>query len=486
MKDDVTVLAVASEIYPLVKTGGLADVAGALPGALAAERVAVVTLVPGYPPVMSQIKAGELVLGLPDLFGAKARVLRAKAAGLELFVLDAPHLFARAGGPYAGPDGREWPDNPFRFAALSQMAAHLAHGEYPQFRPDVVHAHDWQAGLTAAYLAYDGRPRPGTVITVHNLAFQGQYPAELLAPLGLPPHAFAIDGVEYYGMIGFLKAALCLSDRITTVSPTYAAEILTPAHGMGLDGLLRTRSDVMAGIRNGIDDAIWDPATDKRIAAVYTVQSRAKRRLNKTALQKHFGLAADPDALLFGVVSRLTWQKGIDLILANLGVIERLGAELAVLGSGEAVFETAFRDAAKGAAGQVGALIGYDEDVAHMIQAGADALLIPSRFEPCGLTQLCALRYGAVPIASHVGGLADTIIDANEMALEAKQGTGLHFSPVTNEALGAALERAGRIWAEPKVWDRLRANGMRTDVSWRRPAAAYAKLFRALCAARSE
>lgn len=486
MKDDVTVLAVASEIYPLVKTGGLADVVGALPRALAAEGVTVVTLVPGYPSVMSQIKAGELVLDLPDLFGAKARVLRAKAAGLDLFVLDAPHLFARAGGPYAGPDGREWPDNPFRFAALSQMGARLARGEYPQFAPDIVHAHDWQAGLTAAYLAYDGGPRPGTVITVHNLAFQGKYPAELLVALGLPPHALTIDGVEYYGMIGFLKAALSLSDRITTVSPTYAAEILTPAHGMGLDGLLRARANVMTGILNGIDDDIWDPAKDKRIAAVYSVQSRVQRRVNKTALQKRLGLDADPNALLFGVVSRLTWQKGIDLILANLGVIERLGAQLVVLGSGEATFEAAFRDAAKAWPGRVGAMMGYDEDVAHLIQAGTDALLIPSRFEPCGLTQLCALRYGAVPIAARVGGLADTIIDANEMAIEAKQGTGLHFSPVTSEAFGAALKRAGKIWAEPKVWDRLRANGMRTDVSWRRPAAAYARLFRELCAVRTK
>ncbi len=486
MKDDVTVLAVASEIYPLVKTGGLADVAGALPGALAAEGVAVTTLVPGYPNVMSQIKAAELALETPDLFGGTARVLRANSAGLDLFVLDAPHLFDRAGGPYVGPDGQEWPDNPFRFGALGQIAARLAHGEYPPFAPDIVHAHDWQAGLTAAYLAYDGRPRPGTVITVHNLAFQGQYPAELLKALGLPPRAFAIDGVEYYGMIGFLKAALSLSDRITTVSPTYAAEILTPAHGMGLDGLLRSRSDVMIGIRNGVDEVIWNPAEDKRIAAVYSVQSRAKRRLNKTALQKHFGLAADPDRLLFGIVSRLTWQKGIDLILANLGVFERLGAQLAVLGSGEPAFEADYLAAAKGRAGRVGALIGYDEDVAHGIQAGADALLIPSRFEPCGLTQLCGLRYGAVPIASRVGGLADTIIDANEMAIEAKQGTGLLFSPVTEAALGATLERASKIWSEPKVWDRLRVNGMRTDVSWRRPAAAYAKLFRELCANRTQ
>ena len=479
----ITVLAVASEIYPLIKTGGLADVVGALASALAAEDVAVVTLVPGYPAVTSKIDSAEPVLMAPDLFGSDARVLRAKAAGLDLFVLEAPHLFARPGNPYTGPDGGDWPDNPFRFAALCQIAARLALGECPRFRPDVVHAHDWQAGLTAAYLTYDGRPRPATVITIHNLAFQGQYPAELLEPLGLPPHAFAIVGVEYYGMIGFLKAALCLSDKITTVSPSYAAEIRTPEQGMGLDGLLRARADSLTGILNGIDDAIWNPQQDAWLAAPYSIETRGLRGLNKTALQKHFGLAAEPEALLFGVVSRLAWQKGMDLVLANLDLIEHLGGQLAVLASGEPSLEEAFRTAMEARPGRVAAIIGYDERTAHMIQAGADALLIPSRFEPCGLTQLCAMRYGAVPVAARVGGLMDTIIDANEMAIAVKLGTGIHFSPVTSSAFGAALERVRKLWEEPKVWDQIRANGMKTDVSWRRPAAAYAKLFRGLVAA---
>jgi starch synthase len=479
----ITVLAVVSEIYPLIKTGGLADVAGALAGALAAEDVEVVTLVPGYPAVMNKINAAEVVLAEKTLFGGPARVLRAKVAGLHLFVLDAPHLFARPGNPYVGPDGRDWPDNPFRFAALCLIAARLALGECPHFRPDVVHGHDWQAGLTAAYLTYDSRPRPATVITIHNLAFQGQCPAALLAPLGLPPRAFALDGVEYYGAIGFLKAALSLSDRITTVSPAYAAEIRTAEHGMGLDGLLRARSDSLTGILNGIDDAVWNPREDAWLAAPYSIQTRAKRRRNKSALQKHFGLAVDQEALLFGVVSRLAWQKGIDLILANLDLIEEIGGQLAVLGSGDPSLEEAFRAAAKARPGRVAAMIGYDERTAHMIQAGADALLIPSRFEPCGLTQLCAMRYGAVPVAARVGGLMDTIIDANEMAIAARLGTGIHFSPVTGGALGAAIERTRKLWDMPMVFDRLRANGMKTDVSWRGPAAAYARLFRGLVSA---
>lgn len=482
----VTVLAVASEIYPLVKTGGLADVAGALPGALVAEGIETVTLVPGYPAVMDKIEAAEPALAASDLFGSVAKVLRARASGLDLFVLDAPHLFDRPGGPYAGPDGRDWPDNAFRFAALSLTAAQLGLGEAQGFAPDVVHAHDWQAGLAAAYLAYDGRARPATMFTLHNLAFQGKYPADLLGPLGLPPDAFAIDGVEYYGMIGFLKAALRFSDAITTVSPTYAAEIRTPEAGMGLDGLLRERADAVTGILNGIDDDVWNPETDPLIAAPYSAQAPELRRKSKAALQQRFGLAVDSEALLFGVVSRLSWQKGQDLTLANLDVLARIGAQLAVLGSGEPSLEEDFRAAALARPGQVGAIFGYDEAIAHQIQAGADALLIPSRFEPCGLTQLCALRYGALPVAARVGGLADTIIDANEMALASGLGTGVLFSPVTGEMLGATIERVGRLWANKEAWSRLIANGMKTDVSWRRPAADYARLYRGLVAKRRQ
>jgi len=481
---NITVLAVVSEVFPLVKTGGLADVAGALPAALAAENVEVVTLIPGYPAVMKAIERAETAIAPYRSFGGHARVLRADAGGLDLFVLDAPHLFARPGGPYTTPDGADWPDNPFRFAALAKAGAELALGASPGFSPDVVHAHDWQAGLTAAYLYHDPRARPGTVITIHNLAFQGQFPAELLGPLGLPDEAFSIDGVEYYGMIGFLKGALAYSDRITTVSPTYAAEIRTPDFGMGLDGLLRARGMAVTGILNGIDEDVWDPSADEMIEEPFSLATLANRPANKAFLQRKFGLDPDPGALLLGVVSRLSWQKGQDLLIANLGVLDRIGAQLAVLGAGEPALEQALLTTADARPGRVGAKIGYDEAIAHQIQAGADSLLIPSRFEPCGLTQLCALRYGALPVVARVGGLADTIVDANPMAIAAGLGTGLQFSPVTAEMLGATLERLARLWAEPEVWDRLIENGMMTDVSWRRPAAAYAKLFRDLIAER--
>ncbi len=479
----VTVLAVASEIYPLVKTGGLADVTGALPAALAAEGVNTVTLIPGYPAVLAALAGAETVHSYPDLFGAAARIRRGRAAGLDLLAIDAPHLYARAGNPYVGPDGRDWPDNASRFAALGRVAADLGAGAVAGFAPDIVHAHDWTAGLAPAYLHYRGRPRPGTVMTVHNMAFQGWFPASLLPALGLPPAAFAIDGVEYFGGIGFLKAGLALADRITTVSPTYAAEIRTPEGGMGLDGLLRARAEVLHGILNGIDETVWNPAADPLIPATFTAARLGRRALNKAALQARFGLAVEPATLLFGVISRLTWQKGLDLLLDVVPTLLRTGAQLALLGTGEPALEAGFAAAAPAHPGRIGTVIGYDEALAHLIQAGADAFLMPSRFEPCGLAQMCALRYGAPPVVGRVGGLADTVIDANEAALASGAGNAVQFAPVTGEMLTAALLRTAGLWREPAVWRRLQRNGMRADVSWRRPAAHYAALYRALIAA---
>ncbi len=478
------VLAVASECYPLVKTGGLADVVGALPAALANEGVAVRTLIPGYPQVMRGLPDGAAIIhAMAELFGGPARLLAADAGGIDLLVLDAPHLFRRPGNPYLAPDGRDWPDNAVRFAALSRVAADIGMGMLPDYRPDVVHAHDWQAGLTLAYLYFaPGRRRPGTVMTVHNLAFQGLFPAGLLPVIGLPPAAMSVDGIEYFGDLSFLKAGLVYADRITTVSPTYAAEIRTPEHGMGLDGLLRARAGVVSGILNGIDTAAWNPAADGWLAAPYGPDEMASRAVNKVALQAEMGLAAEAATPLFAVISRLSWQKGLDLLLAALPGLLDAGAQLAVLGSGEAELEAGFRIAAAEHPGRIGCVIGYDEALAHRLQGGADALLVPSRFEPCGLTQLCALRYGDVPVVARVGGLADTVIDANPMALAAGVATGLQFSPVTADALGDAIRRAVSLYRQPELWRRLQSNGMATDVSWRGSARSYADLFRALIA----
>jgi starch synthase len=480
------VLSVTSEVFPLVKTGGLADVAGALPAALAAEGVDVRTLVPGYPAVMQRLERSEAVLDIPDLFGARAHLLSAHGDGLELLVLDAPHLYARPGNPYVGPTGADWPDNAFRFGALGRVAADVGRGAVAGYVPDVVHAHDWQAALAPAFLHYSGGPRPATVLTVHNLAFQGQFPAELLLPLGLPPQAWSVDGVEYYGTLGFLKAGLQFADRITTVSPTYALEIRSPAQGMGLDGLLRARGDAVSGILNGIDTAVWDPARDTHLEATYDIRRLRNRPRNKAALQRRLGLAENPQALLVGVISRLSWQKGLDLLPPALPGLVGAGAQLALLGSGDAAIEAALASAASTHRGAVGCVFGYDEGFAHLIQAGADAILVPSRFEPCGLTQLCALRYGAVPVVARVGGLADTVIDASPMALAAGVASGVQFGPVTGEALDAALHRTLDLWRDAAHWTTMQKNGMRTDVSWTRPAAAYARLYRDAVATRTD
>jgi starch synthase len=480
---DVAVLSVASEVFPFVKTGGLADVAAALPAALAREGVAMRTLVPGYPAVIDAMPHAQAVHAFPDLYGGPARLLAGHASGLDLLAIDAPHLYARPGNPYLGPDGRDWPDNALRFAALGACATAIGRGEVAGYTPDIVHAHDWQAGLAIALLHYGPVPRPRTVMTIHNMAFQGLFPAHLMGTLGLPPHAFGIDGVEYHGTISFLKAGIALADRITTVSPAYAAEIRTPEFGMGFDGLLRHRADVLSGIVNGIDDAVWNPTTDRHLAARFDIRHRTNRARNKTALQVRLGLAVNSDVPLFGVISRLTWQKGMDLVEAALPAILERKAQFALLGSGDTWLEQRFAAVAAAHRGQVAAVIGYDEDLAHLMQGGIDALLVPSRFEPCGLTQLCALRYGAIPIVNHVGGLADTVIDANEMALAAGVGTGILFAPATSERLMLAIRRALELWRHPGLWHRVQSRAMATDVGWTLPARKYAALYRELVAA---
>jgi starch synthase len=483
--EPLSVLSVASEIFPLVKTGGLADVIGALPAALAEQGVTVRTLIPGYPAVTAAIDEVQTVRSESDLFGGAARLLAGRAAGLDLLVLDAPHLYARLGNPYLGPDGRDWPDNAIRFAALSLVAADICGGALQGYAPEILHAHDWQTGLVPAYLHYRGGTGPGTVMTVHNFAFPGKASRDLLELLGLPPQSYAIDGVEFHGTISLLKAGLQFADRITTVSPTYAMEICTEDAGMGFSGLLRARANVLSGILNGIDTEVWDPNGDTLLAAQFDRMTVARRAANKAALQERLGLDREPSAPLFGVVSRLTWQKGTDLVLACLPVLQELGAQLALVGTGEADIEAGFRNAAAQAPNRIGCVIGYDEALAHLVQGGSDALLVPSRFEPCGLTQLCALHYGAVPVVSRVGGLADTVIDANAAALAAGVATGLQFAPVNAGMLDMALRRTVALYREPSIWHTLQENGMAAEVSWRGPARQYAALYRDLVEARA-
>ncbi len=474
------VLSVASELYPLIKTGGLADVAGALPAALAPHGVRMVTLVPGYPAVIAALEGAKPVARIEALMGAPATLIGGRAHGLDLLVIDAPHLYDRPGNPYLDAGGRDWPDNAQRFAALAQVAASIGGGLVPKYRPALIHVHDWQAALTPAYLRYGGGGGPPVVLTIHNLAFQGRFPRDLLGAIGLPEASFTLDGVEYYGEIGFLKAGILFADAVTTVSPSYAAEIATDTGGIGLGGLLAGRGGDLVGILNGIDTDVWNPATDALLPHRYSADRPAARAGDKAALQVAFGLDAAPDAPLFGVVSRLSEQKGLDLLLGALPELCAAGGQLALIGTGDAWLEEGFRAAAARYPGQVGCRIAYDEATAHLVQAGSDALLVPSRFEPCGLTQLCALRYGAIPVVARTGGLADSVIDANEAALRAGVATGIVFSPIDAAGFAAALRRTIAAYRDPPAWREMQRNGMRADVSWDRSARRYADLYRRL------
>jgi starch synthase len=478
------ILSVASEVFPLIKTGGLADVAGALPAALRPKGIDMLTLIPGYPAVMAALEDSEPILLYQNLYGGAAGLVRGKAKGLEVIVLDAPHLFNRPGNPYLGPDGKDWPDNGKRFAALSRAASDIGEGKAKGFLPDVLHLHDWQAALTAANVRYasEATRKPKTLLTVHNIAFQGTFGAQLFGELGLPAHAYAMDGVEYYGGISFLKGGLACADAISTVSPTYAHEITTPEFGMGLDGLLRQRRSVLTGIVNGIDTDVWNPETDKDIPQTFSAKTLDKRVANKRTLETRLGLDKD-DGILHGVVSRLTSQKGLDLLAEHVDWLVASGARLALVGTGEAGLEAAFRDASTRHKGRVGISFKYDEPLSHLVQAGADTMLVPSRFEPCGLTQLYGLRYGCVPLVGRTGGLADTVIDANEAALGPGVATGLQFSPITSANLQATLERAARLFANKPLWTNIQKCGLAQDVSWHHSADAYARLYKSLMAA---
>jgi starch synthase len=471
------VLSVTSELYPLIKTGGLADVAGALPLALQAQGVEMRTLLPGYPAVMAALKNAHIVHHFRALFGGKADVLSAEHAGLRLYVLDAPHLYNRPGNPYLQPDGMDWHDNALRFAALARVGADIGKGLLKEFTPHIVHCHDWQAALVPVYLHFDGGKRPKTIITVHNLAFQGRFKPDILQDIGLPAEANSVEAIEYFGDLSFLKGGLQFADWITTVSPTYAREIRLPDAGMGMDGILRTKLDRTSGILNGIDTNVWNPETDTALPAPFSAKKLSLRAKSKAALQKRLGLTPDKNAQIFGVISRLSSQKGLDLLLEALPALLLSGGQLALLGAGDTGLEQGFRAAQTAYPGQIACVIGYDESLAHLIQAGSDALLVPSRFEPCGLTQLCALRYGAIPVVARVGGLNDTIIEANEMALNAGVATGIQFSPVTVPNLIEAIRRAAQLYADTPRWKQMQHNAMKTDVSWDTSARAYAQLY---------
>lgn len=474
----MNILFVASECAPFIKTGGLADVIGAVPKALKPLGGNVRILLPAYPALSGEVAKGTEVAAFDDLHGGPARVMAVTARGLDLLLLDAPHLFDRPGNIYLDHAGGDWHDNHLRFGALSFVGAQIALGLIPDWQPDLVNAHDWQAGLVPAYLHAADSQVP-TVMTIHNIAFQGIYDPDHLDGLNLPRDMFTVDKGEYYGRFSFLKAGLMLATKITTVSPTYAHELMSPEFGMGLDGVMRARRADLSGIINGIDLDVWDPETDDTIPQVFTAKTLTKKAKNKAALEERFNL--DPsDSPIFCIISRLTTQKGLDLLLDRLPNIVNQGARLAILGTGDKGMEHGFADAANRYTGKVGTIIGYDEQLSHLMQAGSDAILIPSRFEPCGLTQLYGLRYGTIPVVARTGGLADTIIDANLAAIDADVATGIQFHPVTAIGLEQAVARTMALYQQPKVWAAMQRRAMRQPVGWDASAAAYLALFQSL------
>jgi starch synthase len=470
-------LAVASECAPLVKTGGLADVVGALPAVMAGQGWRLRTLLPGYPAVLAALGAGRTMLEDAALFGGPARVLAGQAAGLDVLVLDAPHLYVRAGSPYLDPQGRDWGDNPERFAALSWVAAAIGAGRMADWRPEVLHLHDWQAGFAPVYLAGMGGGA-GSVLTIHNIAFHGLAPAAKLAALRLPAEGFTPEGFEYYGHVGALKAGLVGATRLSTVSPTYARELTTPEFGMGLDGVIRSRAGDLSGILNGIDTAVWDPAADP---LVWPFRDARGKAANRARLLAEFGLEPGAGPVCI-VVSRLSAQKGLDVLLDAVPALVARGGRLLLLGSGDRALENAWLRAAEGSA-SIAVRIGYDEALSHRMFAGGDAVLVPSRFEPCGLTQMYGLRYGAVPLVARTGGLADTVIDANDAALKAGVATGLQVAPLDAATLAGALGRLCDLHADRRVWARLVKNAMHHPVGWETSAPQYAALYAAAATA---
>ena len=470
------VLFVASEAYPLVKTGGLADVAGALPPALAKAGEDVRIMLPAYPQALDGVinKRDGRSMGDPFHIG-EVKLIEGQMpdSGLPIYLVDCPALYQRSGGIYQQASGEEWPDNPARFALLSQIAARMANAaEGGDWTPELLHINDWQCGLVPAYLHYYGIKGAKTVFTIHNLRYQGQFDPAILKVIALPDEAYHVDGVEFHGAVSYMKAGLFFSDTITTVSRTYAQEIQTPEYGYGIEGLLKARSSDLHGIINGIDYEVWNPVTDALIAKNYGVETLDDKAQNKEALQEEMGLPVDADAPLLGFVGRLTEQKGVDLIAENLKKILSVGAQIVLLGTGDKILED-FLSELSAKHKRIKARIIYDEVIAHRIIAGCDIFLMPSRFEPCGLTQMYALRYGTLPIVRRTGGLNDTVRDL----IEGASADGFVFDVPVAPALGETIERAIVTYRDKQTWRRLQINAMNKDFSWGRSAKEYCELY---------
>jgi starch synthase len=479
MMSEIKVLFATSEIAPLIKTGGLADVSGALPAALRKLGVDVRVLVPGYPQVMAKMGPHEVVATFSELpgFPESRLIFSIMSTGVPLLVLDCPALYQRGGGPYSDPNGQDWVDNPLRFGLLSKIASVLGSDASPlSWHPDLIHGNDWQTGLTGVYLSVAEGAVPN-VITIHNLAFQGNFRPLKVQLLQLPPESFNVYGIELYGNMSFLKGGLYYAYHITTVSPNYAREIQGEELGFGLQGLLRTRSSDITGILNGIDTDEWNPETDRHLPAHFSTARMAGKAQNKLALQNRMGLNVDPDVPLLGVVSRLTHQKGLDILLEIVPKLLDLPVQLVILGSGETSMQKIARDLTLNYPGKVAAMIGFDEGLSHQIEAGCDLFIMPSRFEPCGLNQFYSQRYGTPPVVHDTGGLADSVVDCTPETLKDGTASGFVFSGMTNENLFATILRAVDLYKDQRKWKVLRKNCMSKDFTWETSARAYLEVY---------
>ncbi len=482
------VLFATSEAHPLVKTGGLADVSGALPPALRALGHDVRLVLPAYPRALSRANSLKIaaLLTLPGA-STPVRLLEGTLPGTDvpLYLVDAPAYFDRVGGLYGDVHGRDWADNPWRFTLFAQAVTAIAQNRAGlDWAPEIVHCHDWQTGLVPALLYVEGQ-RPATVFTIHNLSYQGLFPWGTFSSMGLPPTLWSVDTMEFYNQFSFIKGGLALADTLTTVSPTYAAEIRTPAFGYGLEGLLNARSDRLVGILNGCDYSHWDPTNDPYIPHRYGRDDLSGKAEDKAALQARMGLPMVHDAPLVGMVGRLVEQKGADLALAVLPELLHSGVQLVALGSGDWGVEQALRELATRYPNQAAVHIGYDEELAHLIEAGADLFLMPSRFEPCGLNQMYSLRYGTLPVVRRTGGLADTVVDATATARWERRATGFVFDQATPQALQDTMHRALALYhSNRSAWHTMMLTAMTQDYSWSASAHHYVDLYRQTLARR--
>ncbi|MCW8831519.1 MAG: glycogen synthase GlgA [Gammaproteobacteria bacterium] len=472
------ILYISSEAFPLIKTGGLADVAGSLPTALTKQSQDVRLLLPAYPEVLSKIRKNKKV-STTSYYNLSVEIIETRLPGSNIIVwlVDCPALFNRPGGPYTDKHGQAWHDNALRFAVFCHVAVDIALNKLlSNWQPDVVHCNDWQAGLVPALLSLH-RKRPATVFTIHNLAYQGIFDQQTFVDLHLPEELWHINGLEFYGQLSFIKGGLAYADKITTVSPSYAREILQPEFGYSLDGLLNSRSKHLSGILNGIDEKHWNPGTDKYLEHKYNRRSLNKKSINKTELQQQLSLPVDASTMMIGMVSRLVQQKGLDIILQSLATLFTLPVQLVILGTGETHYELQLSEWAQRQPDQLKVVIGYNEPLAHRIEAASDVYLMPSTFEPCGLNQLYSLRYGNLPVVTPVGGLADTVTDASEENIKNDTANGFVINEQSPAALLSTIQRALTLYQQPEIWRQLQINAMSADFSWQASARRYISLY---------